>query len=124
MPICSAWARISSRPNAVTITMRGLVLQAGVAFDDRAGLQAIHARHVPVHQDQLIGVLRIGRSQFPDRFFPGRHRVGAQGKSSHRIAQDLASLRIVVDDQGADAGQVGDEPLALRVRPTRRRTRP
>ena len=123
MPICSACVRISSRPNAVTITICGMCLQPSFALDDAARLQAVHARHVPVHQDQPIRILRIGGRHFaaslPRRTKPHSAR---KREAPQRIAENLARLRIVVDDEHPDARQVGNEALALLL-PLRCRTR-
>ena len=54
----SASSRTSSRPKAVTSTMAGCLRERLVALDVAAGLQAVHAGHPPVHEDDVVGVGR------------------------------------------------------------------
>ena len=89
------------------------MLQAIIALDDAARLQAIHSRHVPIHQHQPIGILGIGGGYLPHGFLPRRNRLGAERKYAQRIGENLARLRIVIDNQGPDTRQIRNEALAF-----------
>ena len=114
MPISSACVCMSSRPNAVTIRIFGDVFQEVCrARMMAARLQAIHARHLPVHQDHAIGILRVGGNHFPDRLLAGRNRFGPKAKirAAHRT-ESRGPVRCHPPPVRA-AHQIRDETLAL-----------
>src|ERR1700722_4904229 len=84
----------------------GNILQTLVALDNAAGLQSVQSRHMPIHQYQAIWVSRICGSNFPHRVLPGRNRFSAERKYAKRLGEYLASLLVIVNDQGPDPSQI------------------
>src|SRR5580658_9760123 len=91
----------------------GDMLQATAELDYAACLQAIHAGHVPVHQYESIGILRVRCDQFPNCIFARRHRLHSESKCPKGLGENLSRLRVVIDDQRAEACKIGDKALAL-----------
>ena len=58
---------------------------------------------------KAIRILGIGGGNFPHGILSGRNRLGAERKYAQCIGQNLARLRIVIDNQGADTRQIRDE---------------
>ena len=89
------------------------ILQAIIALDNAAGLETVHGVHVPVHEHQPIGILRISGGNFPDGIFARSYRFGSERKAPEHLGENRPGLLIVVDNQGPDAGKVGDKALLL-----------
>ncbi len=120
----SASSRTSSRPKAVTSTMAGGCFKRLVALDVAARLQAVHAGHPPVHEDDVV---RVGRrraagsaamASLPDATASTRLATALK-----RLLQDLARGGVVVHDQHAKLRQLFGNDLASARRPSRRRAR-
>ena len=99
----SASSRTSSRPKAVTITTAGCLRMAGVALDEARGLQPVHAGHLPVHEDDVVGRAGVVLLHRGHRLRASAHRVHLRHHARQRVGEDVARGRVVVDDQRAQA---------------------
>src|SRR5947209_7940053 len=61
----------------------------------------------------MIRVARIGAFHGLNRLAPGWHHIGPQSESAEGVAENLARLCVIVDDQGADSRQIGNKTLLL-----------
>ena len=90
--------------------------QGLVAFDVAAGLQTIHARHAPIHEDHVVrlsGIVVLNRG---DGLLAGRNGIDPADDGAQRLLQNLARRRIVVHDEHAELGEFlwNDRPRPLR----------
>ena len=75
------------------------------------GFDAVHARHVPVHQQQAVGLLGVdGLANHFQRFLAAGGHIGLQAEAAHHARQNVARRGVVVHHQHAQAHQfVGAE---------------
>ena len=122
MPTCSACAAISSRPNAVTMTMRGLCFSRAsrwmIALACRPSIPGI----CQSIRTSWYGSFESAAISFPDGVFARGDRVRAHPERAQGIAEDFAGLGIVVHDQRPNPGEVRDEARPRAPRPNRLRT--
>ena len=86
-------------------------------------LDAVHARHLPVHQHQTVGIASWpSRSPPPPcAAAPSAAAVTCMPKDSSMVAQDLAGGRVVVDHQRAkplQASPAGSRMLSVALQLT------
>ena len=93
-----------------------LMAQGLVALDVAAGLQTIHARHAPIHEDDVVrrsGIVVLNRG---DGLLSGRNGIDPAGEGAQRLLQNFARRRIVIHDEHAELGKPfrNDRPRTLR----------
>ncbi len=102
----SASSRTSSRPKAVTSTIAGRMSEGLVALDVPAGLEAVHAGHPPVHEDEVIWIGGVALLDRRDRLLPRSHRIDTFRDGAQPLLQDLARGGVVIDDEDAEPGKL------------------
>ena len=95
-----------------------------VALDVPAGLEAVHAGHPPVHEDDVIGVGGVALLDRRDRLLPRSNGIDTTGEGAQRLLQDLARGGVVVDDEDAEPAKLLWNDPAVYPSPSPRRARP
>ena len=101
----------------------GLMAQRLVALDVAAGLQAVHARHAPIHEDDVVGLGGIVLLNRGDGFLAGRDDVHAAGDGAQRFLQNLARGGVVIHDEHAELCELLGNNLPRALSRRRRRAR-
>ena len=100
------------------MTTVGTLCGPDASLDAPARLDPVHAGHLVVHQDEVVGAARVGR---PVQLHQGLLAAGREPDvERHRpqaLGQDLARRLAVVHDQHAQAPEVADQAGEAGPRP-------
>ena len=128
MDLVTGLTRNPSRPHALGFlahffaSERGdqhdgrLLLERLVALDVAAGLQAVHAGHAPVHEDDVEGLRGVLRLDGGDGFGPGCHHLDEFSDGAERLLEDLPRRGVVIHHQHAQVREPLGDNLARALR--------
>ena len=98
------------------------VLQPGLPLDDRAGLQTVHIRHLPVHQDELVRIVMSAASSSRMASSP-EEAASARSPNARRASPRISRAWALSSTTRPGSGEVRDE-ASRAPRPNRLRTMP
>ena len=81
------------------------MLQGLVALDMAGGLQAVQARHAPIHEYNIVGSGSIVLFDGGQGFFSGRDRIHTAYHITKGFLQNFARGRIVIHDEHTQLGE-------------------
>ena len=85
--------------------------QVRILFDQTCRLNAVHAGHSPVHEDDVVGPVRVVLSDGGDGFLARAHRIHSRADADERVHQNVPRGGIVIHHQGRDSAKLfGNDP--------------
>ena len=91
--------------------------EIGQSENALAGLDAVHAGHLPVDKGDLVAFASVHRlAHHTDRLFARGRLVGDEGHVGQHARQHGTRMRVVVDDEDAPAAQIGLQETRSRDR--------